>query len=210
MKRARAIHLLVFAITAVVSLAMAAEIRVVDATVPVRNRLRPPTEGRFGSIGYKLPLQVRVDVISSGSGGLVDFTLTNVGKTPLQLPISVQPRDLEPDDPNASYSVVVLGIYLTRDSKRESILPGRVDLYGSSKFPETMDELPPGGSIRVITRMLSGPSSSAPVPSGVLRAHVVLEDQRVSTEGGETSEDTKEVGSAESDEFKLDLGTGPS
>ena len=198
MKRARAVYLFAFAITAVVSLAMAAEIRVVDATVPVRNRLRPPTAGHFGSTGYELPLQVRVDVISPGSDGLVDVTLTNVGKMPLQLPISVQPRDLEPDDPNASYAVVVLGIYITRDSKKESILPGRVDLYGSSKFPETMDELRPQESVRVITRMLLGPGVSAgPVSSRALRAHVVLENQKVSTKGGQTSEETtEEIGRA--------------
>jgi hypothetical protein len=210
-----AVRLFAAAITlTVLPSAIGGEIRVVDATVSVRNRLRPPTAGHFGSIGYKLPLRVTVDVISRAAGGdgvgLVDFTLTNVGKTALQLPISVHPRDLEPKDSNENYAVAVLGIYLTRGGGKGNVLPGRVDLYGSPKFPETMEELPPGASIRVITRMLSGPSDSAPVSSGVLRAHVVLEDQRVSTKGGETSEDTKEVGSAESDEFKLDSGSGPS
>jgi hypothetical protein len=157
MTRTTAVHFLAAAI-ALMALrpAIGGEIRVVDATVPVRTRLRPPTAGRFGSTGYKLPLRVTVEVISQAGGsqanGVVDFALTNVGKTDLKLPISVHPRDLEPNDPNTAYAVTVLGIYLTRGGKKESVLPGRVNLYGDPEFPETMEQLSPGQSIRVITQ----------------------------------------------------------
>lgn len=210
MTRTSAVNLFAIGLAlAVVSLAVAAEMRIVDATVPVRHRLRPPTAGHFGSIGNKLPLRVTVRAGNSAGGGNgneeVDFTLTNVGKEALQLPISIHPRNLEPDDPNASYAVTVLGIYLTQRDKKECVLPGRVDLYGSPRFPETVEHLLPGESIRVITRMLPEPSlDSGTASSAVLRAHVVLEDQKVSTRDGQTFEETNEVGSAQSDEFTPD------
>lgn len=109
MNRTSAVRLSAALTLAIISLAAATEVRVIDATVPVRNRLRPPTSGRFGSIGFKLPLRIAVDVISWGaegkSDGIVDLTLTNVGKKTLQLPTSLHPRDLEPQDPNRSYAV---------------------------------------------------------------------------------------------------------
>lgn len=197
---------------AVGTLAVAGDVRIVDATAPVRNRLRPPTAGHFGSVGYELPVRITVerDNTAAGNNGDwdVDFAITNVGKTAIQLPISIHPRDLEPSDPNMSYAVTVLRIYLTQPNGRESLLRSGVDLYGSPKFPETMKVLSPGDSIQVIARMLRVATGLA--LNETLRCHVVLEEQKVSMKNGQVFGDTNELGSAQSDEFRLDsLGVRP-
>ncbi len=176
-----------------------AEQTVVDATVPIRARVRPPTGGHSGSLGRKLPLQVTVEASSADSRmNEIDFILTNTGNAALILPASPHPRDLEPSDPDVTYTIEVLNMYTTSGDDEGTALPGGVELYGDRKLPETMTKLAPGESIRVLTRMT--------VPSGwrprtahkMLVGHVVLETQTVKTSGGQTVEDTQELGSAKS------------
>jgi hypothetical protein len=182
-----------------------AEQTVVDATVPIRARVRPPTGGRSGSLGRKLPLQVTVEANSADSRmNEIDFILTNTGNAALILPASPHPGDLEPSDPNVTYTVEVLSMYMTSGNDEATALPGGVELYGDRKLPETMTKLAPGESIRVLTRMT--------VPSGwhpgtahkMLVGHVVLEAQTVKTSDGQTVEDTKELGSARSNPRTFD------
>ena len=42
-----------------------------------------------------------------------------MSKTVLTLPISPHPRDLEPSDPNTSYSIEVLSLYVTSGRRQE-------------------------------------------------------------------------------------------
>src|SRR5215510_3821922 len=81
---------------------------IVDATGPVRERRRQPTDGSGGGIGRKLLVTVaierRSDQQTTGET-LVEFMVTNSGKDRLTVPISPNPGDLEPADPKADYTV---------------------------------------------------------------------------------------------------------
>ena len=95
----------------------------IDATGPICDRVKTPTAGSSGSVGRKLPLQVAIATNGSPSADsempTVRFTLTNMSKTVLTLPISPHPRDLEPSDPNKSYSIEVLSLYVTSGRRQE-------------------------------------------------------------------------------------------
>jgi len=178
----------------------------VDATGPVRHRVREATMGRGGGVGRKSPLHVAISLVGDGheNGKVeVEFTLTNTGKDGLTIPISPNPGDLEPADPKATYTVKRLGLYVTSDKRREEILPGRVHLYGSSAFPGTLVTLSPNESVHVLVlvglpRPLGTESSTA-----TLVAHAALYDETIETVGGQTLSDMHEIGSASSQEYTL-------
>jgi len=177
----------------------------VDATGPVRERPRVATAGHVGSIGYKLPLQIAIEVqgvADRGGKTEVDFVLTNSGKTDLLIPVSPNFGDLEAKERKQGYAVNHLILYLTFDQKRESILPGVANLYGTRVFSGTLVALASGESIRILTRMVLN-SDSAPerATNRVYVAHTVLNVETTKTVAGQTFEDVQEVGSAVSGEY---------
>ena len=188
------------------SAAMMAQVTI-DATVPIRGRIRNPTAGHGGSVGRKLPLRVELETRGSppDEKGLteVEFILANTGKEPLTLPISPHPGDMEPSDPKVSYTLQVLHLYVTSDKRQELTISGRTDLYGKRDSPEAFVKLAPGESIRVLTRVAlpTDPSLNG-AAQAVFVAHVVLDDETIKTRDGQTTEDTQEVGSAGSSEYK--------
>lgn len=180
---------------------------VVDATVPIRNRLRNPTSGRAGSIGRKLPLQITINVnnpVNDTGMTTVDFMLTNTSKEAITLPISLHPRDFEPVDPTLSYTVRVLSLVVTSGSKQQLALSGKTDLYGSQAYPESWIKLAPGESLRVLTRAtLRRDVIPGHDQTGTVAGHISLVDQTISNSNSETSEDSEELGSADSADFTI-------
>jgi hypothetical protein len=194
-------------IAAIVLLAVAASSQLtVDATGPVRDRLRKPTAGHASSMGRKLSLQIAVDVHGISPDASiptdVEFVLTNSGKTHFTIPVSPHPGDLEPADAKVAYSVTVLSLYMTSDMKREKKLSGGAELYGSRDWPGTLVSIVPGESVRVLTRVALPPILNADRASEtIFIAHAVMDDQAIHTVDGQTIEDTKELGSATSAEY---------
>ena len=55
---------------------------------------------------------------------MIEFILTNSGKADLEVPICPHPRDLEPVDAKAIYTVQTLDLYITSNKGQTNILPG--------------------------------------------------------------------------------------
>jgi|SRR5579863_4366297 hypothetical protein len=178
----------------------------VDATGPVRRRVREGTMGRGGSVGRKSPLHVSICVVGGwrDNGKIeVDFTLTNSGRDALTIPISPNPGDLEPADPKATYTVKRLSLYVTSDKRREEILPGRAHLYGSSAFPGTLVTLSPSESVRVLALVGLPRPLGTESDAGSLVAHAALDDETIKAVDGQTLSDIQEIGSSSSQEYTL-------
>jgi hypothetical protein len=197
-----------FGLTASVVLSVVAALSqsTVDATGPIRDRLRKPTAGHASSTGRKLPLQIAIEVhgvspeVSIPTD--VEFVLTNSGKDHLTVPVSPNPGDLEPADPKVGYSVTVLSLYITSERKGEKKLPGGADLYGSRAWPATLVSLAPGESIRVLARVTLPPIRITDQANAIaFFAHGVLDNQTINTVDDRTVEDTQEIGSATSPEY---------
>lgn len=183
---------------------------VIDATVPIRKRLRNPTAGQAGSIGRKLPIQMALEFPSpkSNSNGTVNvvFLLTNIGQTSLTLPISPHPGDFEPHDKNQAYTVQHLHLYVTWNRVPDSVLPGGADLYGNETHPETLLTILPGKAVRVLAKF-KVPKESAPEQGGaaLIVAHAVLDLEALKTVGGQTLLNSDEIGFSSSPGFMLEL-----
>jgi hypothetical protein len=178
----------------------------VDATGPIRHRIREASRGGGGSVGRKIPLRVALAVVGGwdDKGKIeVEFTLTNDGGSALTIPISPNPGDLEPADPKASYSVKRLTLFVTSDKRQANILPGQTHLYGEAAFPGTLAKLSPGESLRVLT-LVGLPRPEGKERSGmVLVGQISLAEETVRTVGGETISEADEVGAAASPEYTL-------
>ncbi len=171
---------------------------IVDATIPVHGRLRSPTAGHSGSFGRELPVSITVEV---PAGGELNFVLTNTGTTPLIVPVSVHPGDLEPANPEMPYRVQVLHLFLTSGSKEMAIVPtGKADLYGNEAFSQTLVKLLPKQSLRVLTLLVPDEVRSR---GNSFVAHAILESETVKTIRGDTTEDDQEVGSSTSPVYTL-------
>jgi hypothetical protein len=177
----------------------------VDATVPTHERRREPTRGHAGSSGRRLPLQVAIETNGSppdeNGKTLVTFVISNLGKDDIEVPVSPQERDFEPQDSKVSYTVKTLSLYLTLDQgegadRHRAMLPDSVHLSGNRSHPGTILSLVPGDSIRVLAR-LSLPTNEE-AKGAVVVASISLNNQTVKTVSGQTSSDTQEIGSANS------------
>jgi len=186
---------------------------VVDATGPAHSRMRNPTAGHVGSIGRKLPVELRVKVGALSSDFAenheVEFIIVNLSKEDLTIPVSPNPGDLEPADPKVSYRLKFMRLYLTTGDAQQAALQGGAELYGNDSSPDSLVSLRPGQSLDVRARVRI-PSTSAPSQSDLrFIAHLVLDDQDLQTVDGQTSEDTQEIGSATSRIYSLqDLFNG--
>lgn len=198
----RTLRLLLLVNLALVTSADALGQLTIDATGPIRNRMREATRANGGGIGHKLPLQVaiKVPVSSPDASGRtpVEFILTNSGPKALTLPISPNPADLEPSDPKSPYAVLVLGLRVSLSKKPGIIFPGGADLYGSASVPATLVTLSPGDTIRVVTRIALPGSASEP-----LLATASLENQTLKTVNRELVLSSQEIGFATSAEYTL-------
>src|SRR5579884_2089446 len=120
----------------------------IDASGPIRARLRNPTSGHSGSFGRKLPIRLVLEPKGSSQNGselAVDFVLTNVGAVALRLPASPHSRDFEPQEPAQSYSVTVLSLFITSGDQQSS-LRGGAKLFGNSDKAGSVVTLMPGES----------------------------------------------------------------
>jgi hypothetical protein len=180
----------------------------VDVTGPIRQRKREAMRGHGGGVGRKLPL--KVTIVTTGAppdhNGKtpVEFVLTNSGKNDLTLPISPHPGDLEPSDPEATYTVMTLGLRISLSEKPGIIFPGGAELYGSAEFPESLVSLAPGDSIRVLTLVaLPEAGGEAPNAEGI-DASASLSNQTIRTLNGQLVSDSQEIGFARSQEYTID------
>ena len=186
---------------------------VVDATGPVRQMARQPTEGSGGGIGRKLPVALTVETQGGApdSEGRteVDFVITNSGKADLSLPISPHPADFEPTDPNVTYTLKVLNLSMglgngRGPNRKETLLRGGARLYGESSSPASLAVLTPGESIRVRATVVLPSDRIPPGSSLSLVAHAGLGDETVKSASGHTASSARESGSADSQDYPLD------
>jgi hypothetical protein len=178
----------------------------VDATGPARERRRQPKSGSGGSIGRKLPMNVAIEIRDPKQNAagevLAVFVLTNSSKEKLTIPVSPNPGDFEPEDPEASYALKCLSLYITSDRAQNRALLPETNLYGSVDSSGTMATLAPGESLRVLARVKLPAESSKPETSApVFVAHVIFSTETIRTINGRTVVDTEEIGSATSSEY---------
>jgi hypothetical protein len=84
-----------------------------------------------------------------------------------------------------------------------SRLAGGADLYGSRVFTETLVQLSPGDSIRVLARLALPSSLTAGATTAALMAHAALGEEALRIVDGQPFLDTKDLGSASSPEYSL-------
>jgi hypothetical protein len=178
----------------------------VDATGPIRQRKREALTGRGGGVGRKLPLRVAIESTGAApdvSGKtVVEFTLTNSGKSDIALPISPHAGDFEPSDPKVGYTVTTLGLRISLRSKPGAIFPGGAELYGNTKSPGTLAVLAPGDSIRILARVALPDFGSAKAEA--FGASASLGTETLKTVNGQVVSDSTEIGFARSEEYTVD------
>jgi len=206
------LRLFVFTLSIAFSSILAAGQLTVDTTGPIRQRLREPDIGRGGGSGRRVPIQVAIGSTGAPTDEngktVFEFMLTNSGKADLEIPICPHPRDLEPVDAKAIYSVKVLGLYVTSNKGQTNILPGQAHLYGNDATPGTLMRLTPGQSVRVIVRVAIPPRTLGSQPGeGVLVGHVRMGEETIQNVNNQIRGDTREIGSASSSEYPLDAVT---
>jgi hypothetical protein len=177
----------------------------VDATGPIREMRRTASIGGGGSVGRKVPLQVAMKTTGAppdeDGKTVVEFNLTNSGKTDLIIPISPHPGDLEPANPNASYSLRVLGLFVTSDKKQAKVLQGGANLYGSDILTGTQISVAPGESIRVIGRVALPRTPATEKEGPVFVGHASLNNLTFKVMNGKTVFDMQQIGSSSSPEY---------
>jgi hypothetical protein len=179
----------------------------VDATVPIRT---PPRKnlypGYTGGVGRRIPLLVNVKSqrgLPDRSGrAIVEFIITNIGIENLVIPISPQPADLEPADPNAEYTLTHMSLFISHANK-PGILRGGADLYGNTSFPSTLFSLAPGKFVRVLALVWFPPSSESGTNNVRYRAGAIENDDVVKREDGRMVLKLQEIGSSFSKSFTL-------
>jgi hypothetical protein len=201
-----ALRLLTHGMLVALCLAVSMGQATVDATGPARERVRVASMGRGGGVGKKIPLRASIAVLGSwdDSGKIeVDFTLTNVGKDAVTVPVSPNPGDLEPADPKAGYTVTRLSLQIIPRKTPGGILEGGAILYGSSKLPETLMTLAPGDSIRVRTRVALPQVPSSEEHTVAFVASAMLNNETIKTVGGQRVSEMQEIGSARSPDYTM-------
>jgi hypothetical protein len=184
----------------------------IDANSPVTGRRREPTQGSGGGIGRKLPVRLAIEAHGSPPDDMgrtqIEFAVTNSAKTSLEIPISRNPGDFEPEDPNAVYTVKEFSLYMTSDTgsgndRHELMLAGGANLYGDRALPGSLAVLAPGKTIHVLTWVSLPKKSRAAEGNATVVAHVALNEETIRTVGSLTSSNTQEIGSASSEDYKL-------
>lgn len=175
-----------------------------DATVPIRQLRWDVQGGSGGSAGARIPLSVTVKrtglTETPGEPTKVEITLTNTGKSDFEVPISTQPADLEPNDPNVEYTVTHLVLSISEVAPPFKIV-AMVALYGKPDAPGSIIRLAPGHSICVLA-MVRFPSIPSAGPDSVrYRALAVQQYDTFAKRDGRRQLDAKDIGSSFSEEF---------
>ena len=175
----------------------------IDATGPARERQRIAMAAHVSSSGRILPLKVTIEIEGLSPNDarktIVEFTITNLGKNNLTVPISPNPRELESTDPKASYRGTCLGLRIT--SVRGAMLPGGADLYGSHSFPGSLIVLTPSESIQVLALVTFPPNPPAESNVDVFVADATLNIETIKIVNGQPLLDMQNIGSARSQKY---------
>lgn len=187
----------------------------VDARGPTRDRkVAPKVLG--GEIALLVdhaaqrPLQLDMKLsahrIRLGGSVTATFTLTNRGKRPLTIPLSVNSADIEPPDPLAA------GYKFWRLTLSVSLpgpvgLEGGAVLYGDPSVPGTTHVLEPGGSLVVLADVEAEPTNGPALGPGTASVHAFAYLERVTEtpQKGGLSEHGAEVASASSPPCQIKL-----
>lgn len=174
---------------------------VVNATAPYSELRRQPSSGSASSIGRSLPVQVEVEINperQNGAGMMeVDFVLRNNGEKPILLPVSPNPSELEPSDPDLVYTMQVLTLRLSSSTDLRAELKGGATLFGNANYPGTMLTLAPGQFLRVRS-LVAVPSRSTKGSAANFTASVDLEKETIRTTNGKTVSESQDLGRAKS------------
>jgi|SRR5579872_2538627 len=178
----------------------------IDATGPVRQLKHEPTSGRGGVVGpRRLSLRLSINVPSAvrdaAGTSLVEFILTNTGTSPITLPTSPNPGDFEPPDPATPYSVMVLGLNISRKGKPGSFLKGGAILFGNESISESVARLAPGNFMHILARVALPEREGQGAEEFV--ADASLTNQTIKTESGKLVSDSQEIGYAQSEEYSF-------
>jgi hypothetical protein len=153
-----------FCVFGTAALLAAQEIGFLDVSaVPIQQRLREPLGGIGQSVGGKslnsgsasaqVLLNLKLRPVSS-SGQEIDYEiqLTNIGQERIVIPWTPSPRDVEPEDPSASYTFIVasLTLWAVTETGGAEVLSSAL-LFGS-EASSTLKELAPGQSVRIRAR----------------------------------------------------------
>ncbi len=147
------------------------QVKFIDLTAaPQRAELRyppplPAHDGNYGEVGAigsgadcgidaRDPRALTVyleNVIAENSDSKkpfeVEFKIMNTGEVPLQLPISPNLADLQPNDASAKFTYLSLALSVSVTENQNS--EGYVEIYGKTDVPSTMITLNPGEWLRV-------------------------------------------------------------
>jgi hypothetical protein len=174
----------------------------VDARAPVRERAAQASTTRGSSIGRKMLLRVSITAVGSrdDEGKVeIDFTLTNIGKEPLQLPVSPEPARSGGSESKLGYTATRLSLGILPRKRPAGILAGGAVLYGTSRDSASMVTLFEGDSIRVLTRVAL-PQNAGTADEGLV-ASANLGKETITEENGQLVSDLEDIGSAYSQEY---------
>jgi len=176
----------------------------IDATGPIRKLRWEVQGGSGGSAGARIPVSVRVErtgaTETAGGPIKVEFTLTNTGNSDFEIPISTQPADLEPNDPNVEYTVTDLALSISEVAPPFKIV-AMVALYGKPDVAGTMIRLAPGHSICVLAMVRFPYIPSDGTGSGRFRALASQRHDAFTIRDGRRLLDGQDIGSSFSEEF---------
>jgi hypothetical protein len=179
--------------------------QVVDATVPVKNLHWSTQGGSGGSAGQRIPLLVTVRAIGvpdTTGKAKIEFVLTNTGENDLKIPVSPQPAELEPTDPNTDYTVTHLGLFIT-EANRAKVLKGTADLYGKPNTALSLINLPRGHYIRVQANVWFPHISEAEKSTLSFKVGAIEDYELFRNRDGRRVLDSQEIGSSFSKEFTI-------
>lgn len=89
-----------------------------------------------------------------GDQPIFEFTIKNVGSSPVRIPISPHLADLQPIDPaeKFSFSEIQTALWIAADGQWSTNMGGSTVLYGNEDVPGTMLTLNAGEWLRVVAR----------------------------------------------------------
>jgi hypothetical protein len=181
----------------------------VDATGAVHERRREPAGGSGGGIGRRLPLTVTIEYLGKPSAEAgrykVKFIIANSGDSNIEVPLSPNPGDLEPDNPQKPYTLLRMNVFLTSDTgtgseRHEVMCAGGALLFGEMSVPTTTVKLSRGQSIHVLA-FTEPPIRQTSSAATKVVAHVVLTEETITPNGTKTVAQSREIGSATSEDY---------
>lgn len=186
----------------------------VDATGPIRERVREPIILGSGMNDRKLPLKIELDIPAqqphpqAGERLFIDFVLTNTGVATIKFPVSPHPADLESQGPHSEYTLEHLILSVTLDAKVNVTLIGGGNLYGNGRVQGTLFDLAPRESIRVRTEvMMQANNGPAIEVEGKRRlvGYAILNRETLKLISEKLMEHDEEIGSSISKPYEIEV-----